>query len=145
MYQVKITNTFTPNRNWYQEYLLAAGACGWQPYHFHVSIVFKSGSLKLLEPYWPVQICNGIALRLCLWEIALCPGRWIYCCKTFPSNGTLQENSQNWKCFELAYKIWSCQFRNGWQIVWWNECLHTTSCSFHIMLSIQSTYLLTRV
>jgi hypothetical protein len=29
------------NRNEYQEYILgvkAAGACGWQPYHFHVPI-----------------------------------------------------------------------------------------------------------
>jgi len=28
----------------------AAGALGWQPYHLHVPIVLKSGSLSLLEP-----------------------------------------------------------------------------------------------
>jgi len=49
----------------YQEYFLgvkAAGAYGWQPYHIHVSIVLKSGSLKFLETSRPVQACNGIAL-----------------------------------------------------------------------------------
>ena len=40
------------NRNEYQEYLLGvkpAGAYGWQPYQIHVPILFKSGSLDLLE------------------------------------------------------------------------------------------------
>jgi hypothetical protein len=41
-----------------------ADAYGWQPYHLHVPIVLKSGSLNLLEPYGPVQACNGIALPL---------------------------------------------------------------------------------
>jgi hypothetical protein len=40
----------------------AAGAYCWQPYHLHVPIVLKSGSLNLLEPSGPVQACNGIAL-----------------------------------------------------------------------------------
>ena len=44
----------------------AAGSYGWQPYHLHVPIVLKSGSLKLLEPSGPVQACNGIALPLLL-------------------------------------------------------------------------------
>ena len=38
----------------------AAGAQGWQPYHLHVPIVLKSGSLK--EPSGPVRTFNGIAL-----------------------------------------------------------------------------------
>ena len=53
------------NRNEYQEYVLevkAAGAYGLQPYHLHVLIVLKSGSLDLLEHSGPVQACNGIAL-----------------------------------------------------------------------------------
>jgi len=53
------------NINEYQEYFLgvkAAGAKGWHPYHIHVPIVLKSGSLRLLEPSRPVQACNGIAL-----------------------------------------------------------------------------------
>ena len=41
-----------------------AGAQGWQPYHLHVLIVLKYGSLNLLEPSGPVQACNGIALPL---------------------------------------------------------------------------------
>ena len=40
----------------------AAGAYGWQPHHFQVPIVLKSGSLNPLEPSGPVQACNGIAL-----------------------------------------------------------------------------------
>ena len=42
----------------------AAGAYGWQPYHLHVLIVLKSGSLSLLETSGSVQACNGIALPL---------------------------------------------------------------------------------
>ena len=42
----------------------AACAWGWQPYHFHVPIVLKYGSLNLLEPSGSVQACNGIALPL---------------------------------------------------------------------------------
>jgi hypothetical protein len=41
----------------------AACAYGLQPYHVHVPIVYKSGSLNLLVPLGPVQACNGIALR----------------------------------------------------------------------------------
>jgi len=55
------------NRNEYQEYFLgvtAAGAYGWQPYHFQVPIVLKSGSLNLLEPSGPVRACNGIGLPI---------------------------------------------------------------------------------
>jgi hypothetical protein len=52
------------NRNKYQKYFLgvkATGALG-SPYHLHVPIVLKSGSLSLLEPSGPVQAFNGIAL-----------------------------------------------------------------------------------
>jgi hypothetical protein len=41
-------------------------AAGWQPYYLLVPIVLKSGGLNLLEPFWPVQACNGIALPLYL-------------------------------------------------------------------------------
>ena len=40
----------------------AVGTQGWQPYHLHVPIVLKSGSLHLLEPSGSIQDCNGIAL-----------------------------------------------------------------------------------
>jgi len=32
--------------------------------NYKSTIVLKSGILKLLEPSWPVQACNGIALPL---------------------------------------------------------------------------------
>jgi len=55
------------DRNEYQDYFLGVketGAYGWQPYHLHVPIVLKSGSLNLLEHSGPAQACNGIALPL---------------------------------------------------------------------------------
>jgi hypothetical protein len=58
-----------PNRNEYQEYFLGGkgGRCvELKPYHFHVPIILKSGSLNLVEPSLPLQACNGIALTLCL-------------------------------------------------------------------------------
>ena len=49
-----------------------AGAYGWLPYHLHVLIALKSGSLNLLETSGPVQGCNtGIALQHCLSVTAL--------------------------------------------------------------------------
>jgi hypothetical protein len=38
-----------------------AGALDWQPYHLHVPIVLKYGSLNLLEPAGPVQAFTDIA------------------------------------------------------------------------------------
>ena len=60
------------DRNEYQEYFLGvkfAAAYDWQPYHPHVSIVLKSGSLRLLEISRPLDTCNGIASigRLFCW------------------------------------------------------------------------------
>jgi hypothetical protein len=52
-------------RNEYQEYFLgikAAGAKLWQPFHFHVPIIMKSGSLKIQETSESVQALTGIAL-----------------------------------------------------------------------------------
>ena len=51
-----LTEMSTRNISWGVK---AAGAYGWQPYHLHVPIVLKSGSLNLLEPSGPVQACNG--------------------------------------------------------------------------------------
>ena len=56
-----LTEMSTRNISWG---LKAVSVYGWQPYHLHVPIVLKSGSLNLLEPSGPVQACNGIALPL---------------------------------------------------------------------------------
>jgi len=56
-----LTEMSTRNISWGVK---VAGAYGWQPYHIHVRIVLKSGSLNLLEPSGTVQACNGIALPL---------------------------------------------------------------------------------
>ena len=49
----------------------AEGTQSWQPYHPHVPIVLKSGSLNLLEPSGPVQACNGIALPELHWSVRM--------------------------------------------------------------------------
>ena len=54
-----LTDMSTRNVSWG---IKAAGVEGWQPYHLHVPIVMKSGSLNLLETWRPVQACNGIVL-----------------------------------------------------------------------------------
>jgi hypothetical protein len=52
----------TRNNSWGVK---AAGAYG-KPYHLHVPIVLKSGSLNLLETSGAVKACNGIALAVTL-------------------------------------------------------------------------------
>jgi len=50
-------------------------------YHLHVSIVKKSGGLNLLEPFGPVQACNGTALYIYIYtdrlytSVSQTPGR----------------------------------------------------------------------
>ena len=56
-----LTEMSTRNISWGVK---AVGAYSWQTYHFHVSLVMKSGSLNLLGPSELVQACNGIALPL---------------------------------------------------------------------------------
>jgi len=56
-----LTEMSTRNISWGVK---AAGAYGWQTYHLPVPIVLKSGSLSLLKPSGPVQVCNGTALPL---------------------------------------------------------------------------------
>ena len=63
-----LTEMSTRNISW------GVNAVGWQPYQLRVPTVLKSGSHKLLEPFGPVQACNGIALpftfmcsRRCFW------------------------------------------------------------------------------
>jgi len=62
-----LTEMSTRNISWGVK---VAGAWGWQPYHLHVPIVFKSGILNLLEPSGSVQACNGIALLFALYHDA---------------------------------------------------------------------------
>ena len=58
-----LTEMSTRNISWEVK---AAGTYGWQPYHFHVPIVLKFGSLKFLEYSGPVQVCNGFAFLVIL-------------------------------------------------------------------------------
>jgi len=102
-----LTEMSTRNVSWGVK---AAGAYGWQPYHLHVPIVFKSGSLNLLEPSGPVQACNGIALLIAfvyigcnvtMLHIEICElmqdiqGRWRRNTRTNLWTG------RNWNCLSL--------------------------------------------
>jgi len=62
-------------------------ACAEEPYHLHVPIVLKSGSLSLLEPSRPVQACNGIPLPL---PLPLCAEEHS---ETFTPRGYVSRNS----------------------------------------------------
>jgi hypothetical protein len=53
-----LTEMRTRNISWGVK---ATDAYSWQQYHLHGSIVLKSGSLNILEPSWPVEVCNGIS------------------------------------------------------------------------------------
>ena len=53
-----LTQMSTRNISWGVK---VVSAYGWQPYHLHVQIVLKSGSLSHLEPSGPPQACNGTA------------------------------------------------------------------------------------
>ena len=82
----------------------AAGAQRWLPYH-HVTIVLKSGSLKLLETSRSVQVCYGIVFSL----------PFCYLLLGLP-NGRYQQRFQT----ETEWKIcWA----------WWNEGGGGISCS----------------
>ena len=56
-----LTDMSTRNISWRVK---AAGAWSWQPNHFHVPIVLKSGNFNLQESSELVQVCVGIVLPL---------------------------------------------------------------------------------
>ena len=67
----------TSNRNEYQEHLLrvkAAGAYGWQPYHFHVPTVLKFGSLSLPEHSGLLcflYVCIYVCMCVCILYVSM--------------------------------------------------------------------------
>jgi hypothetical protein len=100
------------NRNEYQEYSLwvkAAGAEGWQPYHLHVPIVLKSGSLELLEHSGPVKACSGIALHFYLNGMYnMCPKTQLNMC----SNDDLPTSLYNRQTEKCASDITTKEYIN---------------------------------
>jgi len=65
------------NRNEIREYfpnggvgVKAAGTLSCKSCHFEMPIIWKSRSLKLLEPKGPVHYSNGIALPLSSWVVS---------------------------------------------------------------------------
>ena len=65
-----LTEMSTRNISWVGG-VKAAGAYSRQPYHLHVLIVLKSGSLNLLEASGSVQTCNGTALPYYIYSSGL--------------------------------------------------------------------------
>jgi len=66
-----------------------------QPYHLHVLIVLKSGSLNLLEPSEPVQACNGIAFFFSAKGGSLARSLWLFLSPHSP--GHLREVTGDWR------------------------------------------------
>jgi hypothetical protein len=85
----------------------ATGAYGWQPYHFHVPIVLKSGSPNLLEPSGTVQTCNGIALPFV--------GPKYYKERQFIAVSTTYISYQDIKVIPISRKS---NYRATWQMCW---------------------------
>jgi hypothetical protein len=83
-----LTEMSTRNISWG---IKAAGAYGWEPYHLHVPIVLKSGSLNLLETSRPVQVCTGTASHTK---------------SLFPNNGNkhapTKDSLFSWSCWVLG-------------------------------------------
>jgi hypothetical protein len=102
-----LTEMSTRNISWGGR---AASAYGWQPYHLHVPIVLKFGSLNLLEPSGPVQACNGIALPFTIQAL-------------FGANGFTTQHLRNW----VKSKVQTVHFLpNSWQFTLVSSML---SCS----------------
>ena len=75
-----LTEMSTRNMSWGVK---VASAESWQPYHFHVLTVLKSGSLKLMEPSGPVQrwIYHSSMLYVSVDSMTFCTSN-IYVIKT---------------------------------------------------------------
>ena len=77
-----LTEMSTKNISWGVK---AAGALGRQPYHLHVQIVLKSGSLNFLEPPGPFQACLEIALPLPIYRNTYRPPNLLTYLRTYLS------------------------------------------------------------
>jgi hypothetical protein len=90
------------------------GVYGWQPYHLHVSIVLKSGSLKLLESSGPAQACNRFALLLpkCICASGLFAAAFLTC---FTKHQTKEVGA-----FTTPLRSQNCAFSHDslWKIRW---------------------------
>jgi hypothetical protein len=109
------------NKNEYQAYLRgvkAAGAWGWQP-------LPPSGSLSLLEPYWPVQSCIGIALALLLTVWRRCSNAELF--RTYQHVPFLEYHLSSavhdsvFNVFGASLHIWSCYFL--WAVATFIPCV----------------------
>ena len=108
------TEIITTNISWG---VTAVGAEGWKPYHLHVPIVLKSGSLNLLKPSGPVLACNGIALPFTFYNWKQSFPQYIFSiyptAVTSTTRTTLysetSDNSNNIRCTNPKSIIISCR------------------------------------
>jgi hypothetical protein len=106
-----------PSGDEYQEHFLgvkAAGACGWQPHHLHVTNVTESGSLNLLEPSGPHRVCYGTALPFSL-NLFSKEFMWN---RMWTDNIHLTQEGSAWLTSSLTAheQIQTCKTSNRWQV-----------------------------
>jgi len=90
--------------------LKAAGAWGWQPHHFHVPNVMKSGKLKLLEPSGPHRACYGTPLPFNLNLKVVCPSEYLVSSyRTVPCHIREVPNFKTWIFLTSVQKIGNSQ------------------------------------
>ena len=111
------------------------GAYGWQPYHLHVPIVLKAGTLNLLEPSGPVQACTRVTFCSYLYQRFVRTRSRQCVCFT-------QNNEQNTvtvlDCFLLAHDGPSTVFFCT-QMGFWSAT--NVNCSIHTVMWLQVAYI----
>jgi len=106
--------------------LNTAGVQGWQPYHFYVPIVLKSGSLNLLKPSGPVQACNWISFLLTTYQMLWCLFRKLNLFNAAVRVSSLQTHSgfpevpHNIQSYSY-FPIW-IYYRTFWRVSWTLTC-----------------------
>jgi hypothetical protein len=94
-----LTEMSTRNISWGVK---TAIAYGWQPYHIHVLIVWKYGSLKLLESLGPIHACEGTGL--CQWAC--------FCNQSIYMHIFVNDLREN--IYSIIYRNWHQKFVTFW-------------------------------
>jgi hypothetical protein len=120
--------------------LKAAGACGWQPYHIHVPIASKSGSLNFLEPQGLSKLVQGLLYIYPLFVISFLP---------FLSSNTRTCLGEGWnwpilKCLQLEQRLCS-KIRLTYLLSSWSRVLLEKLTGFQLVKKFPAFYVARRL